>query len=331
MCTCARTRSHARIHRAELTKEFTRIGITESAAFSLWKYHDTDGNDELDFIEFHDMIVHILGNVHATFSAADIVALGRLMNEYDEDASGTLDFAEFKDLANDLVEANYRFTGREGPDTLELNQLYILREYNWKRRKMEKLEEGDEGPNNKQDQIDAMKEKFDVEKQQPVEGGEEPKKPEPEPMYVITKAQKKQLEHTCTLVKTVCRTCFPNSEMSERAGKLEHDSKDLPLLLMDVKQRIHTEVQRELNQRGDEQGFESLFDHTKDEDATYAMYIEVERVEGALRDIVLEHVRDIAAKLHKEGVIAVPTLEWDGALGREEEVAIERLGFLLNA
>ena len=61
------------------------------------------------------------------------------------------------------------------------------------------------------------------------------------------------------------------------------------------------------------------------------MYIEVERVEGALRGIVLEHVRAIAAKLNKEGVIAVPALEWDGTLGREEEVAIERLGFLLNA
>jgi hypothetical protein len=44
-----------------------------------------------------------------------------------------------------------------------------------------------------------------------------------------------------------------------------------------------------------------------------------------------QQVLDIANTLEKEGVISVATLEWDGSLGREEQVVINRLGFLLNA
>jgi hypothetical protein len=327
------THMHTHTDRVELAKEFARIGISASAASSLWKYHDADGNDDLNVMEFHDMVLHILQNVHATFSAADMLALGCLINEYDKDGSETLDIVEFKALASDLVKKNFIFTGREGPDTLNVNQLYILREYNWKRRKMQKLEEGDQGPDNRQDQIEAMKDKFDVEKQ-PSKGEEAPKESapeesEPEPIYVITKEQKVQLLQACKLAKIVCDTCFP--DLRERADALQHNSKDLLPLLLELKQKIHMALQRELQQRGQNQGFESLFDHTEDEDANYVLYLQVERLEAALQSILLQHVREIAAKLHKEGVIELPTLEWDGALGREEEVAIERLGFLLNA
>jgi hypothetical protein len=212
-----------------------------------------------------------------------------------------------------------------------VNQLYILREYNWKRRKMQKLEEGDNGPDNWQDQIDAMKDKFLVEIHSS-QGEEEVKefateKSEPEQIYVITKAQKEQLVQACALAKTLCDTCFP--DLRERADALQHNSKDLLPLLVELKKRIHGGLQRELKQRGNNRGFESLFDHT--ENANYVLYLQVERLETALHCILLQHVGEIAAKLHKEGVIEVPTLEWDGTLGREEEVAIERLGFLLNA
>lgn len=331
------THTHAHTDRAELTKEFERIGITASAASSLWTYHDADGNDMLNVREFHDMVLHILENVHATFSAADMLALGCLINEYDKDGSETLDIVEFKALASDLVKKNFLFTGREGPDTLDLNQLYVLREYNWKRRKMQKLEDvdvkftegrldlaDDQGPDNRQDQINAMINKFDVEKQ-PSEGEEAPK--EPEPIYVITNAQKEKLVQACTLAKTLSDTCFP--DLRERADALQHNSKDLLPLTVELKKRIHDALQRELKKHANARGFESLFDHTQN--ANYVLYLQVERCETELHGIFLEHVSEIAAILHKEGVIEVPTLEWDGSLGREEEVAIGRLGFLLNA
>jgi len=319
------THTLAHTDRAELTKEFERIGIKASAASSLWKYHDIDHSDTMDVNEFHDMVLHILENVHATFSAADMLALGCLINEYDKDGSETLDIVEFKGLASDLVKKNFLFTGREGPDTLDLNQLYVLREYNWKRRKMQKLEElEDNGPDNRKDQIDAMKDKILL-KNQPSEGGEAPK--EPEPIYVITKVQKVKLEEACAYAKLLCDTCFP--DLRERADALQHNSKDLLPLIVELKKRIHDGLQRELKQLGNNRGFQSLFEHT--ENANYALYLQVERLETELHKIFLQHVGEIAAKLHKEGVIEVPTLEWDGSLGREEEVAIDRLGFLLNA
>jgi hypothetical protein len=291
-----------------------RIGITASTASSLWKYHDADGNDTLDVMEFHDMVLHILENVHATFSAVDMLALGCLINEYDKNGSETLDIVEFNALASDLVKKNFLFTGREGPDTLDLNQLYVLRGYNWKRRKMQKEEEEEE------------------EEKQPSQGEEAPKESEPEkseaePIYVITKAQKEKLVQACTLSKTLSDTYFP--DLRERADALQHNSKDLLPLIVELKKRIHDEMQRELKLRGNNRGFESLFDHT--ENANYVLYLKVERCETELHSILLEHIGEIATKLHKEGVIEVPTLEWDGSLGREEEVAIERLGFLLNA
>ncbi len=221
-------------------------------------------------------------------------------------------------------QKNFLFTGREGPDTLDLNQLYVLREYNWKRRKMQKLEEEDNGPDNRKDQIDAMKDKILL-KNQPSEGGEAPK--EPEPIYVITKVQKVKLEEACAYAKLLCDTCFP--DLRERADALQHNSKDLLPLIVELKKRIHDGLQRELKQLGNNRGFQSLFEHT--ENANYALYLQVERLETELHKIFLQHVGEIAAKLHKEGVIEVPTLEWDGSLGREEEVAIDRLGFLLNA
>jgi hypothetical protein len=308
----------------ELDEELKRLDITVSAASSLLKYHDTNWNGKLEEKEFHNMVLHILENVHATFSAEDMLALGCLINKHDKDGNGTLDIVEFKALASDLVKKNFLFNGREGPETLDLNQLYILREYNWKRRKMQELEEDDKGPDNRQDQIDAMKDKFLVEKQ-PSEGGEALK--EPEPIYVITEAQKEQLVEACALAKTLCDTCFP--DLRERADALQHNSKDLLLLIVELKKRIYDALQREIKQRGSNRGFESLFEHT--ENTNYVLYLDVERHETALHSILLQHVGEIAAKLHKEGVIEVPTLEWDGALGREEEVAIERLGFLLNA
>ena len=308
----------------ELDEELKRLDITVSAASSLLKYHDTNWNGELDEKEFHNMVLHILENVHATFSAEDMLALGCLINEYDNDGNETLDIVEFKALASDLVKKNFLFNGREGPETLDLNQLYILREYNWKRRKMQKLEEEDNGPDNRKDQIDAMKDKILL-KNQPSEGGEAPK--EPEPIYVITKVQKVKLEEACAYAKLLCDTCFP--DLRERADALQHNSKDLLPLIVELKKRIHDGLQRELKQLGNNRGFQSLFEHT--ENANYALYLQVERLETELHKIFLQHVGEIAAKLHKEGVIEVPTLEWDGALGREEEVAIERLGFLLNA
>ena len=42
-------------------------------------------------------------------------------------------------------------------------------------------------------------------------------------------------------------------------------------------------------------------------------------------------MEEIAWNLKSQGVLTLPAMEWDGSLGPREELAILRLGFLLNA
>ena len=317
--------------RADLSKEFVRLGISEHAAFSIWQYHDTDQSNSLSFEQFCDMILHLIENSHSTLTAADMLALGRLMRDYDADSSGTLDLGEFKELARELAEINI-FNGREAVETLDPRRLYVLREFNWKRREIQKMEEGDDGPDNRRDQISNMKSQFDVEKKPTGDEAQDEEAQEPaEPMYKTTKAMKAELEKTCRLINEICETCFPNTDLNVRAGKLEYDSKDLFDVVFEVKQKVHFVLCENLNEHGPAQSLHSLFEHSMDENATYAMLIQVEKIENSLRSILLDQVLDIAYTLEKEGLISVSTLEWDGSLGREEQVVINRLGFLLNA
>ena len=191
-----------------------------------------------------------------------------------------MDIVEFKILTSDLVKKNFLFTGREGRDTLDLNQLYILRDHNRKRRKMQKLEEGDKGPDNRQDQMDEMKDKFLV-KKQPSEGVEAPK--ESEPISVITMAQKDELVPAFTRAKTLCEDHFP--DLREKDDALQDNFKHFPQLILEMKSKIHEKLQRELKQHGNNRGFESLLDHTENDN--YDQYLKVERLETELREVLL--------------------------------------------
>ena len=46
---------------------------------------------------------------------------------------------------------------------------------------------------------------------------------------------------------------------------------------------------------------------------------------------VIKQVEELAWILKRQGVLSNPALAWDGSLGIKERLAIERLGFLLNA
>ncbi len=45
----------------------------------------------------------------------------------------------------------------------------------------------------------------------------------------------------------------------------------------------------------------------------------------------LQQVEEACWTLQRLGVLSLPPLEWDGSLGSRERIAIERMGFLLNA
>jgi hypothetical protein len=45
----------------------------------------------------------------------------------------------------------------------------------------------------------------------------------------------------------------------------------------------------------------------------------------------MQQVEEVAWNLKRQGVLSLPALEWDGSLGAREQLAIDRMGFLLNA
>ena len=44
----------------------------------------------------------------------------------------------------------------------------------------------------------------------------------------------------------------------------------------------------------------------------------------------MKQVEEVSWELQKLGVLSLPPLEWDGSLGSRKQVAIDRMGFLLN-
>ncbi len=45
----------------------------------------------------------------------------------------------------------------------------------------------------------------------------------------------------------------------------------------------------------------------------------------------MKQVEEVSWTFQRHGVLDLPTLEWDGNLGPRERIAIDRMGFLLNA
>jgi hypothetical protein len=44
----------------------------------------------------------------------------------------------------------------------------------------------------------------------------------------------------------------------------------------------------------------------------------------------MKQVEELSWTLQRQGVLSLPTLEWDGSLGSRERIVIDRMGFLLN-
>ena len=120
----------------EVEAEFLKIGLDEQEAHRLAHLHKSD-ESTLDVLAFINTIIHILDNAVVSFSAADVVMLGFLFEEYDEDGDGQIDKAEFKHLALDMVKTSFVFNGGEALDMLSITQLDVLRCHGWRRRKME--------------------------------------------------------------------------------------------------------------------------------------------------------------------------------------------------
>ena len=84
------------------------------------------------------MVVHILDNALAQMCASDLMTLGNLIEKHTDGTGASIKVEEFHELALHLVRKNFVFNGPETADSLDLNQLDVLRSHEWKRKKPEK-------------------------------------------------------------------------------------------------------------------------------------------------------------------------------------------------
>ena len=92
-----------------------------------------------------------MNNSIHSFTASDLVALGRLFYTLDKNGDEMIDPDEFKTISFKFAKNNFVFNGPESLDSLNIQQLDVLRHHKWKRRKAKELAEGEE-PDNAQNQ-----------------------------------------------------------------------------------------------------------------------------------------------------------------------------------
>lgn len=84
------------------------------------------------------MVIHTLDNALAQMCASDLMTLGNLIEKHTDGSGASIKIEEFHELALHLVRKNFVFNGPETADSLDLNQLDVLRSHEWKRKKPEK-------------------------------------------------------------------------------------------------------------------------------------------------------------------------------------------------
>jgi len=169
-------------------------------------------------------------------------------------------------------------------------------------------------------------------------------------MFRVTKEQKDTLVQTWEFLTSACEGPLADAKLLERCHALmneegELETSKIPGLFAEVKEKIKLQVDdnaKPVDPEGVAVSEVSVAAATlkrswscaaksRHEGVAWNWLLDLERREDQLRNILLEHVLDIAFKLQREGLITAPALEWDGSLGPEEERVINRLGFLLNA
>ena len=157
----------------EIVSEMERIGISGEQAKEIMKAPDAEVSSTLlphgaaeaavyedDFVM---ALIHVLGNALPGCQASDMVSIGKLFLKFDKNGDRRMDLGEFEMLSLELVQSSMRtFTGRESLNSLDLVQLYVLRQHKWNRRVAQELEDGQEA-NNAENALDAKKALFHAE------------------------------------------------------------------------------------------------------------------------------------------------------------------------
>ena len=389
-----------RMSKEELLSEFLRLDLTVAQAEGVLKFNQAflnpqqgsiahlqgaaraivhkkdaesrsdDNSGDIDANEFVQMIVHVLDNAIPSLSASDVVTLGCLISQHDQDGDGKLDLTEFSNLMTELAKSAFVFSGPGSLDILTILQLDLLRRHTWKRRAMKEPEEGKQQDSHA-NALEAKKKELEAlgtSKGSPA-AADAPREQAEQPLYSVTKAQKRQLKDICDFLQDSyhrlfsdsvfdsdsenndsCKLCgkrvehhhgaskfcveeqLQDSDLCTRATQLTAVALDDAVHLMSV---LHHRVKKSAKSgslsKGKVQEQRLVGGVALKRDDAFGLLIQIEKKEAEFRDILLDIVLEIAFKLQKEGVLIAPPLEWDGSLGPEEQKLVERLGFLLNA
>ena len=185
------TAGDGRLSEVEVVVEFTNVGIPGEEATQIMRFATGKSSDtvlkglmrrasslfasspeeaavesakspQLGLDDFMRVVLHTLDNAIDSFSTADVCTLGYLIQKYDEDKNGLMNFDEFSQLAMDLVRKSFVFNGTESLSAMHLYQLDALRLHSCFSRELEELEDELEERNEKTNAEQALEDKKEI-------------------------------------------------------------------------------------------------------------------------------------------------------------------------
>jgi hypothetical protein len=326
------------------------------------KDFDADYNGTLDVDEFQASLIHSLDNTIPGFNAAEVVTLWSLFQEVDE-GDGAMTFQEFVELSTKLTDGAFFFTGLENFDSLSAEQLSGLLKHPWQSRQKETDAEVDGIVNETEDDNErkkgyiamlGLKDKAKTFTQETIEkqeqqAAEKTKTREAadissKKLHQVTESQKKVFETVSIFCKEMCAILDLDSNQLAEPPADPFDATNLPhtMEILRLKVASHLKGLIKMHQTQDPKYKNSgshiqLHEHTillqniSSGMAWHGLMLELTRKTRLLRRTLAEQVEEVAWNLKRQGVLSLPALEWDGSLGTRERLAIDRMGFLLNA
>jgi len=205
-------------------------------------------------------------------------------------------------------------------DSLTLQELVTLRNHRWQR-PQECPEATEIGICAKTDVKEEEENSSDLhwEKVEKVEKEEE-KKEEAEKketfvkFYSTLQGQSSQMRETWNFMQILYTT------------DSEYDEERLPLLFLEFAARLQKKLLHKMLVSENDLSYDDV-----EWSSWQNLILEISAHEELVKAIVDQHIGQITRQLHEQHILALPPLAWDGSLGVEERLVINRLGFLLSA
>ena len=272
-------------------------------------------------------------------------------------------FQEFAKLSTKLTDGAFLFTGLELFESLSAAQLSALLKHPWQIRQKKTDGQVDgignetEDDNERKNGYIAMlglkakaqalvEETVQKHEQQAADKTNTPEAADisSETLHCVTDSQKKAFETVSIFCKKMCALLNLDSNQLAEPPADPFDASNLPHTMEILRLKVTSHLKglikmhRTQDPRYNNSGSHiQLHEHTillqniRGGMEWHGLMLELTRKARLLRRTLAEQVEEVAWNLKRQGVLSLPALEWDGSLGTRERLAIDRVGFLLNA